>query len=137
MGRSKGNELIQVLLIKQLVRKCRGIANARKLFSLKHWRYLKLAWGDAELEKVNIPKGHIPVYVGNERRRFIIPTAYFNHPIFRSLLRKAEEEFGFDHQMGLMIPCEEDAFEYLTSLMAGKVADPIAAHDLDLDLDLE
>lgn len=66
----------------------------------------------------DVPEGHNPVYVGSERRRIIIPTTYLNHPLFLALLVKSEEEFGFDHQMGLLIPCEEITFEYLTSIMA-------------------
>ncbi|GLJ10560.1 hypothetical protein SUGI_0130600 [Cryptomeria japonica] len=61
----------------------------------------------------DVPEGYLAVYVGRkgeDRTRFIIPTAYLTHPFFRSLLDKAEEEFGFDHQgRGLTIPCEAKA----------------------------
>ncbi|KAA0045669.1 auxin-responsive protein SAUR23-like [Cucumis melo var. makuwa] len=65
----------------------------------------------------NIPKGHIAVYVGeNRRKRFVVPVSYLNHPSFLSLLNRAEEEFGFNHPSGgLTIPCKEDAFIDLTS----------------------
>ncbi|GAV60288.1 Auxin_inducible domain-containing protein, partial [Cephalotus follicularis] len=56
----------------------------------------------------DVPKGHFVVYVGNveKKKRFIVPISYLQHPLFRTLLSKAEEEFGFDHQMGgLIIPC--------------------------------
>ncbi|MBA0729641.1 hypothetical protein Golax_004661, partial [Gossypium laxum] len=64
-----------------------------------------------------VPKGHVAVYVGEaQRKRFVVPIAYLNHPSFKELLNRAEEEFGFDHQMGgLTIPCKEDAFINLTS----------------------
>eukprot|EP01018_Ginkgo_biloba_P019961 Gb_12165 [translate_table: standard] len=78
----------------------------------------------------DVPKGHLPVYVGNARSRFIIPTTYLNHPLFRALLQKAEEEFGFDHPMGLTIPCDEIVFEHLTSLLVKE--DP-SLKDLNLD----
>ncbi|CAN0910069.1 Auxin-induced protein X10A [Linum grandiflorum] len=62
-----------------------------------------------------IPKGHVAVYVGEEMemmmKRFVVPISYLSHPSFQDLLRKAEEEFGFDHPMGgLTLPCREDAF---------------------------
>ncbi|KAK4477184.1 hypothetical protein RD792_016397 [Penstemon davidsonii] len=65
----------------------------------------------------DVPKGHFAVYVGvNEKRRFVIPLSYLNHPSFQDLLCRAEEEFGFDHPMGgLTIPCSEDLFIDLTS----------------------
>ena len=64
-----------------------------------------------------VPKGHIAVYVGdNERKRFVVPISYLNHPSFSALLKTAEEEFGFKHPTGgLTIPCREEVFINLTS----------------------
>lgn len=61
----------------------------------------------------DVPRGYCPVYVGPEQRRFVIPTSYLAHPVFRLLLEKAEEEFGFQHQGALAIPCETEAFKYI------------------------
>ena len=61
----------------------------------------------------DVPKGYLAVYVGPELRRFIIPTGYLTHPLFKVLLKKVEEEFGFDHSGGLTIPCEIETFKYL------------------------
>uniref|UniRef100_A0A6N2MAK1 Auxin-responsive protein n=1 Tax=Salix viminalis TaxID=40686 RepID=A0A6N2MAK1_SALVM len=44
------------------------------------------------------PKGHFVVYVGNEMKRFVVPTSYLKNPIFQKLLDKAAEEFGFDNR---------------------------------------
>ncbi|KAK7264210.1 hypothetical protein RJT34_31815 [Clitoria ternatea] len=65
----------------------------------------------------NVPKGHVAVYVGElQKKRFVVPISYLNHPLFLDLLNRAEEEFGFNHPMGaLTIPCKEDAFINLTS----------------------
>lgn len=62
---------------------------------------------------LDVPKGYLAVYVVPERRRFIIPTSYLSDPLFKVLLEKAEEEFGFDHCGGLTIPCEIETFKYL------------------------
>ena len=63
----------------------------------------------------DVPKGHFPVYVGEENKRFIVPLSYLDDPSFQSLLRLAEEEFDVDHQAGgLRVPCKEDAFVALT-----------------------
>jgi SAUR family protein len=61
----------------------------------------------------DVPRGYCPVYVGPEQRRFVIPTSYLAHPVFRLLLEKAEEEFGFRHEGALAIPCETEAFKYI------------------------
>ncbi|XP_022146170.1 auxin-responsive protein SAUR21-like [Momordica charantia] len=67
--------------------------------------------------QMDVPKSHVAVYVGEiQRKRFVVPISYLNHPSFQQLLSHAEEEFGFHHpQGGLTIPCKEDAFIDLTS----------------------
>ncbi|GFP85959.1 auxin-induced protein 15a, partial [Phtheirospermum japonicum] len=67
----------------------------------------------------DVPKGHLAVYVGKiQRKRYVVPISYLNHPSFQDLLHQAEEEFGFTHPMGgLTIPCCENAFVELTSRM--------------------
>ncbi|CAJ1933663.1 unnamed protein product [Sphenostylis stenocarpa] len=66
---------------------------------------------------IEVPKGHLAVYVGDKMRRFVIPVSFLNKPSFQQLLSQAEEEFGFDHPTGgLTIPCTEDEFLNLTSL---------------------
>ncbi|KAB2079947.1 hypothetical protein ERO13_A05G035700v2 [Gossypium hirsutum] len=61
----------------------------------------------------DVPKGYFAVYVGPELRRFIIPTSYLSHPVFKILLQQAEEEFGYDHNGALTLPCEIETFKYL------------------------
>ncbi|KAG5403355.1 hypothetical protein IGI04_009474 [Brassica rapa subsp. trilocularis] len=58
------------------------------------------------------PKGFLAVYVGeSQKKRYVVPISYLSQPSFQALLRKSEEEFGFDHPMGgLTIPCSEDIF---------------------------
>uniref|UniRef100_A0A803LPH6 SAUR family protein n=1 Tax=Chenopodium quinoa TaxID=63459 RepID=A0A803LPH6_CHEQI len=75
---------------------------------LKRWRK------KASIASVpfDVPPGHVAVCVGINGRRFIVKATHLNHPIFQNLLRKAEEEFGFDNTDGpLYIPCDELAFE--------------------------
>ncbi|XP_048234295.1 uncharacterized protein LOC107262119 [Ricinus communis] len=65
----------------------------------------------------DIPRGYLAVYVGeNQKKRFIVPISMLDEPSFQELLRRAEEEFGFNHPMGgLTIPCREDTFLDITS----------------------
>ncbi|XP_057723656.1 uncharacterized protein LOC130939580 [Arachis stenosperma] len=61
----------------------------------------------------DVPKWYLAVYVGSELWRFIIPTSYLTHSLFKLLLEKAEDEFGFNHNGALTIPCEPETFKYL------------------------
>ncbi|GLT42879.1 hypothetical protein SLA2020_168580 [Shorea laevis] len=72
------------------------------------------------LANANAPKGHSVVCVGEgNRRRFVIPISYLNHPLFQDLLNRAEEEFGFNHPTaGLTIPCSEEYFVSLTTILS-------------------
>lgn len=60
-------------------------------------------------------KGFIAVYVGRELRRFEIPANYLSKPEFAGLMERAAQEFGFEQEGGLRVPCEEDEFEELVS----------------------
>ncbi|KAL6843875.1 hypothetical protein ACP4OV_026446 [Aristida adscensionis] len=57
------------------------------------------------------PKGHLAVCVGPSMRRFVIPMEYLKHRAFAALLQEAEEEFGFQQEGVLRIPCEVPVFE--------------------------
>ncbi|XP_040998004.1 auxin-responsive protein SAUR20-like [Juglans microcarpa x Juglans regia] len=64
-----------------------------------------------------IPAGFLAVYVGPERKRFVIPTRFLNLPVFVALLDKAEEEFGFQRTGGLVLPCEVGFFGEMLKLL--------------------
>ncbi|OAY58620.1 hypothetical protein MANES_02G193300v8 [Manihot esculenta] len=63
------------------------------------------------------PKGHFVVYVGNEMKRFVIPTSFLSNPIFQQLLDKAAEEYGYDNQFGIVLPCNESTFNSLIAFL--------------------
>jgi len=70
-------------------------------------------------EGKDIPKGCVAVMVGQgeEQQRIIIPVIYVNHPLFTQLLKEAEEEFGFDHEGPLNIPCHVEEFRHVQGLI--------------------
>ncbi|KAI4310558.1 hypothetical protein MLD38_035528 [Melastoma candidum] len=61
------------------------------------------------------PKGSFAVYVGEGRRRFVVPTGYLSHPLFRMLLEKSRDEFGYAQREGLVVPCSVNAFREVMS----------------------
>ncbi|KAK7352055.1 hypothetical protein VNO80_17471 [Phaseolus coccineus] len=88
------------------------------VLSAKHiLRRSSLFPNHAAATSLDVPKGHFAVYVGEgEKKRFVIPVSYLNHPSFQELLSIAEEEFGFSHPMGgLIIPCSQEFFLNITS----------------------
>ena len=64
-----------------------------------------------------VPKGYLAICVGKEMKRYIIPTEYLGHQAFGILLREAEEEFGFQQEGVLKIPCEVPVFEKILKVV--------------------
>ncbi|KAJ8616911.1 hypothetical protein MRB53_013097 [Persea americana] len=64
-----------------------------------------------------VPRGYLAVYVGPEMRRFVIPARYLGVPAMRVLMERAAEEFGYEQRGGLRIPCEEEAFQEILSVL--------------------
>ncbi|GKV24071.1 hypothetical protein SLEP1_g33733 [Rubroshorea leprosula] len=104
MAIRKSSKLPQTAVLKQILKRCSSLGK-------KH------GFDDDDGLPLDVPKGHFPVYVGENRTRYIVPISFLTHPEFQCLLRQAEEEFGFDHDMGLTIPCEEVVFRSLTSML--------------------
>ncbi|EXB54579.1 hypothetical protein L484_019148 [Morus notabilis] len=61
------------------------------------------------------PTGFLAVYVGDERQRFVVPTNFLSHPLFKMLLEKAYNEFGFQQRNGLVVPCSVSTFQEVVS----------------------
>lgn len=92
------------------------LPNAKQIFKSQSMRNKNGSSSSSTTSSDLVPKGHVAVYVGErmEKKRFVVPISYLNHPLFREFLNRAEEEFGFHHPMGgLTIPCREEAFLHL------------------------
>uniref|UniRef100_A0A453SP78 Auxin-responsive protein n=3 Tax=Triticinae TaxID=1648030 RepID=A0A453SP78_AEGTS len=114
--------------------KIRDIVRLQQL--LKRWKRMAVAPGGGGRGKNGggggaVPKGSFAVYVGEEMRRFVIPTEYLGHWAFEELLREAEEEFGFRHEGALRIPCDVEAFEGILRLVAAGKKDSAGADMCD------
>ena len=103
MAIRKSNKLSQTAVLKQILKRCSSLGKKNDY--------------DEDGLPLDVPKGHFAVYVGEKRSRYIVPISFLTHPEFQCLLRQAEEEFGFDHDMGITIPCEEVVFRSLTSML--------------------
>ncbi|KAG1360624.1 auxin-responsive protein SAUR32 [Cocos nucifera] len=70
---------------------------------------------------VGVPtKGCMTIKVGQEgeeKQRFVVPVMYLNHPLFMGLLKVAEEEYGFEQQGAITIPCHVEHFRYVQGII--------------------
>jgi len=83
-------------------------------------------FGDDNIVPSDIPPGSLAVYVGDERHRFVIKAKILKHNVFRVVLAKSTEEFGYKHDGGLNIACDVAFFEHLMKLVETK--SPILCH---------
>jgi SAUR family protein len=121
--------------------KIRDIVRLQQL--LKKWKKLATVTPSASGSggkgggRSSVPRGSFAVYVGEEMRRFVIPTEYLGHWAFAELLREAEEEFGFQHEGALRIPCDVEVFEGILRLVQGRKKDAAAMCDCSCSSETE
>lgn len=102
----KSNKIREIVRLQQIVKKWKSLANGEKRSSNNKSLKISGVWFTE-----GVPKGYLAVCVGKELKRFVIPTHYLTHQAFQILLREAEEEFGFQQQGVLQIPCHISVFE--------------------------
>ncbi|XP_010928766.1 auxin-induced protein 6B-like [Elaeis guineensis] len=119
MDSKKANKITEIVRLQQMLKKWKKLAVAPKSNS-KSIKFLKrtLSFSDtSSASSGDVPKGYLAVCVGEEMQRFVIPTEYLGHRAFAVLLREAEEEFGFQQEGVLRIPCEVSVFESILKVV--------------------
>ncbi|CAK7323759.1 unnamed protein product [Dovyalis caffra] len=103
----------EVALLKRAMKRWKSINIKRKalLISSNHSPYASNG------STCRIPSGFLAVYVGEERIRFLIPTRFLRLAIFKALLEKSGEEYGFKFSGGIVLPCEVDLFKQLLKFL--------------------
>jgi SAUR family protein len=126
MESKKSNKITEIVRLQQMLKKWKklsvsknGTSSTNNPSSSKGIKFIKrtLSFNDTSALSCDVPKGHLAVCVGEEMQRFVIPTEYLGHSAFVSLLREAEEEFGFQQEGVLRIPCEVGVFERILKLV--------------------
>ncbi|KAK8476420.1 hypothetical protein V6N13_065908 [Hibiscus sabdariffa] len=134
MDAKKSNKIRQIVRLQQILKRWKTVANAPKNSTTattatsgsgsgsgsRSIKFLKRTLSFTDVNSEGIPKGFLAVCVGRELKRFIIPTEYLGHQAFRILLRRAEEEFGFQQEGVLKIPCEVAVFEKILEAVQHK-----------------
>lgn len=71
--------------------------------------------GDDESTPVpeDVKEGHFAVVAvdAEEPKRFVVPLSCLTNPTFLRLLEAAAEEYGFDHEGALTVPCRPSEIE--------------------------
>lgn len=123
-ARKPGNKITEIVRLQQMLKKWKKLAASPKSNGKKGIGFLKrtLSFSDTSGAAASgeVPKGFLAVCVGEEMRRYVIPTEYLSHRAFVALLREAEEEFGFQHEGVLRIPCEVSVFEAILEVVEDK-----------------
>ncbi|KAH8497665.1 hypothetical protein H0E87_020072 [Populus deltoides] len=149
----KSNKISDIVRLQQILKKWRKAANAPKnnnnnnsssssssstgssnasksiKFIKRTLSFTDLSSSAAASSNDAVPKGYLAVCVGKELKRYIIPTEYLGHQAFGILLREAEEEFGFQQEGVLKIPCEVPVFEKILKVVEEK-KDVYLLHEL-------
>ncbi|CAJ2656571.1 unnamed protein product [Trifolium pratense] len=142
MDPKKSNKITDIVRLQQILKKWKKVAtnasnnnnnNSRSSSSSsssgssntsnKGIKFLKrtLSFTDVSISNVDVvPKGFLAVCVGKELKRFIIPMDYLKHQAFEVLLQEAEEEFGFQQEGVLKIPCQVSIFEKILKVVEDK-----------------
>ncbi|CAN1324130.1 Protein SMALL AUXIN UP-REGULATED RNA 51 [Linum perenne] len=131
MDCKKSNKITEIVRLQQILKKWRKLANSSTANNTngssgsKSIKFLKRTLSLSESSgaaagRGGVPKGFLAVSVGEEQKRFTIPTEYLSHPAFHILLREAEEEFGFQQAGVLRIPCEVAVFESVLRIVEEK-----------------
>ncbi|KAK9940056.1 hypothetical protein M0R45_016731 [Rubus argutus] len=69
--------------------------------------------GDSTYVPQDVKEGHFAVIAadGGQMKRFVVALSYLSHPRFLDLLKQAAEEYGFDREGALTIPCPPSDLE--------------------------
>ncbi|KAL7588920.1 hypothetical protein Lser_V15G36698 [Lactuca serriola] len=64
---------------------------------------------------MDVKEGHFAVIAvdEHEERRFVVPVAYLERASFVRLLERAAEEFGFNYEGAVVIPCRPSELQRL------------------------
>ncbi|XP_031123302.1 protein SMALL AUXIN UP-REGULATED RNA 10-like [Ipomoea triloba] len=109
-SRPNGNKKNGMMKFKRVVEKLQKSFLLRKRSPVNHL--------DDFEESKDVPndvkEGHFAVRAvddDNKVKRFIVPLSCLRNPCFLRLLEKAAEEYGFEHEGALMLPCRPSELE--------------------------
>ncbi|KAG6495086.1 indole-3-acetic acid-induced protein ARG7-like [Zingiber officinale] len=112
--------------------KIRGIVRLRQI--LLRWRQRASAAEASSSPPPDVPAGHVALCVGGSARRFVVRASHLNRPVFRQLLLRAEEEYGFASGLAgpVSLPGVDEAlFERLIRLISSPRTQDCSLEDFE------
>ncbi|OAY40845.1 auxin-responsive protein SAUR22 [Manihot esculenta] len=101
----------KMVSFKKLAKKVKVIARGGCDDESSQQECLLREFADGTSALTKTPTGFFAVYVGDEMERFVVPTSFLNHPLFKMLLEKSYNEFGFQQRNKLLVPCSVSTFQ--------------------------
>ncbi|THU50432.1 hypothetical protein C4D60_Mb06t20160 [Musa balbisiana] len=109
--------------MKRLIRRLSRVGDS------SHYRPLQVAKGGPR----RVPEGHVPLCVGEEMERFAVRAELLGRPALVELLRRSAQEYGYEQQGVLRIPCPVPLFCRLLLLSSSSSSSSAAAADPALE----
>ncbi|KAB1228177.1 Auxin-induced protein 10A5 [Morella rubra] len=110
-GKKKKNGIVKLKIVVQKLQK--SLLFSKKPSSYSEKSCEEAVSVDATCVPADVKEGHFAVIAvdGDEPRRFVVPLSCLTHPVFLSLLEQAAEEYGFDQEGALTVPCQPSELE--------------------------
>ncbi|KAK9068632.1 hypothetical protein SSX86_012747 [Deinandra increscens subsp. villosa] len=101
----KNNSILKLKLVMERLQK--GLSFVKKRTDSIH--------GEDQMVPKDVKEGHFAVIASDDyvEKRFVVPIRYLRNPSFLRLLERAAEEYGFDREGALMIPCRPSELEWM------------------------
>ncbi|XVF55752.1 hypothetical protein PTKIN_Ptkin06aG0062000 [Pterospermum kingtungense] len=96
--------------LKKLAKKVKGMGGGYLREPQYHERLLR-EYEEQMCAKASTPSGFFAIYVGEEEERFVVRTSFLSHPLFKMLLEKSYNEYGFEQRDRLVVPCSVSTFK--------------------------
>ncbi|KAJ9184502.1 hypothetical protein P3X46_004217 [Hevea brasiliensis] len=101
----------KMVSFKKLAKKVKVMARGDHCHQSSQQECLLRGFEDTSPALTKTPTGFFAVYVGEEMERFVVPTSFLSHPLFKMLLEKSYNEFGFEQRNKLLVPCSVSTFQ--------------------------
>ncbi|XVF76182.1 hypothetical protein PTKIN_Ptkin13bG0246100 [Pterospermum kingtungense] len=95
--------------LKKLAKKVKGMGGSDR--EQPQYECLLREFEQMSPTTASTPSGFFAIYVGEEEERFVVPTSYLSHPLFKMLLEKSYNEYGFEQRNKLVVPCSVSTFQ--------------------------
>ncbi|XP_010941602.1 auxin-responsive protein SAUR71 [Elaeis guineensis] len=102
--------------MKRLIRRLSRVADSSQCTPPREAKEEGGGGGGGRRRKV--PEGYVPVYVGEEMKRFEVRAELLGRPAFVELLRRSAQEYGYDQRGVLRIPCPVPLFRQVLYFLA-------------------